>query len=77
MQQNESLVEVLNKVIAVYRELQWSKEVVVGDVHYNYCPLCDQPEGKGHAASCLCTELNEILLAYGKSVLDELCEEKK
>lgn len=77
MQQNESLVEVLNKVLAVYKELQWSKEVVVGDVHYNYCPLCDQPEGKGHAESCPCAKLNEVLLAYGKSVLNELCEEGK
>ena len=74
---DESLVSLFNKLLGVYRELQWSKEVIVGDVHYNYCPLCDQPEGKGHVESCPCAELNERLLVYGKGVIDDLCKEYK
>jgi len=74
---SESLIELFNKLLSVYKELQWSKVLVIRDVHYNICPLCDQLEGKGHASSCLCFKMNEKLLAYGKDIIEELCKEEK
>ena len=74
---NESLIELFNGFLVVYKQLQWAKEVIIGSVHYNYCPLCDQPEGKGHVESCPCFEMNERLLTYGKQIIEKVCEGKK
>lgn len=64
MQTNLQQMQMFDDVLAVYKEVEWCKEVVIGSITYNYCPLCDQAQGRGHLESCSYFEVNKKVSAF-------------
>lgn len=76
-------MEMFDAILAVYKEAEWSKEVVIGSIHLNCCPLCDQPQGGGHLENCSYFEPNKKVVELEESrkelkdYMDTLTREEK